>query len=71
MPFVLQERSDYLGFIPRAELKETPMNWIFEAYSNVYSTAMMQDRDSVVHAASAKAALTKRPSTFSRLFGRA
>ena len=30
------------------------MNWIFEAYSNVYSAAMMQDRPGISHAAAAK-----------------
>jgi hypothetical protein len=70
MPFVLQERSDYLAFIDRAKPKETSMNWIFEAYSNVYNTAMMQDRDYAVHAVSAKAALAKRSNGISRLFGR-
>jgi hypothetical protein len=30
------------------------MNWIFEAYSNVYNTAMMQDRVLPVNAAPAK-----------------
>jgi hypothetical protein len=32
------------------------MNWIFEAYSNVYSTAMMQDAKHPSHAAAAKKA---------------
>jgi len=30
------------------------MNWIFEAYSNVYNAAMMQDQSRLNHAASAK-----------------
>lgn len=30
------------------------MNWIFEAFTNVYSTAMMQDVSSAEHAAIAK-----------------
>lgn len=30
------------------------MNWIFEAYSNVYNAAMMQDQSRAVHAAAAK-----------------
>jgi hypothetical protein len=30
------------------------MNWIFEAYSNVYNAAMMQDQARPTHAASAK-----------------
>ena len=30
------------------------MNWIFEAYSNVYNTALMQDRTLPKHAAPAK-----------------
>lgn len=30
------------------------MNWIFEAYSNVYNAAMMQDQSRLNHAATAK-----------------
>lgn len=30
------------------------MNWIFEAYSNVYNAAMMQDQNQAVRAATAK-----------------
>lgn len=30
------------------------MNWIFDTYSNVYTTAMMQDQKSAHHAALAK-----------------
>ena len=30
------------------------MNWIFEAYSNVYNTAMMQDQSRPSHVAAAK-----------------
>ena len=32
------------------------MNWVFEAYSNVYNTAMMQDSAVPVRAAVAKTA---------------
>ncbi|MFN0192599.1 MAG: hypothetical protein ACKVP5_11600 [Aestuariivirga sp.] len=32
------------------------MNWIFDTYSNVYKTAMMQAENHDHHAASAKAA---------------
>ena len=32
------------------------MNWIFEAYSNVYSTAMMKDMTVPTHVAGAKKA---------------
>jgi hypothetical protein len=45
------------------------MNWIFETYSNVYTTAMMQDAKSGNHAAVAKAT-KKSPGAFARLFGR-
>jgi hypothetical protein len=30
------------------------MNWIFEAYSNVYNAALMQDRPASAYAAPAK-----------------
>lgn len=44
------------------------MNWIFESYSSVYNTAMMQDRKSAPVAQAPK----KQPSTsaIARLFGR-
>ena len=37
------------------------MNWIFEAYSNVYNAAMMQHNRSQVYAASAKDASVAAP----------
>jgi hypothetical protein len=42
------------------------MNWILEAYSNVYNVAAMQERANPFHAASAK----DTPSRLSRLLGR-
>lgn len=46
------------------------MNWIFETYSNVYSSAMMQNSKHEAFAAPAKADAPKTVSTFARLFGR-
>ena len=46
------------------------MNWVFGAYSNVYSTAMMQNRDVVAYLADAKATKTKTAGPIARLFGR-
>ncbi len=46
------------------------MNWIFETYSNVYSSAMMQNSKHDVFAAPAKTVASKTVSTFARLFGR-
>jgi hypothetical protein len=46
------------------------MNWIFEAYTNVYSTALMQGVNGPAHAASAKDVASVKPSKLSRLFGR-
>ena len=40
------------------------MNWVFEAYSNVYNTAMMQDG-----ARPARAAVAKSGNSLTRLFG--
>ena len=57
MPFVMQVRIDYLPIIQDVtEMKERRlvMNWIFEAYSNVYNAAMMQDQSRQNHAATAK-----------------
>ena len=43
------------------------MNWLFEAYSNVYNTAMMQDVKSANDIATAKdRANDKRPSFLGR-----
>ena len=46
------------------------MNWVFGAYSNVYSTAMMQNRDVTAYLADAKASQAKRIGRIARLFGR-
>ncbi len=46
------------------------MNWVFETYSNVYNTAMMQETKTSRHVAAAKSPKTIRGS-FARLFGRA
>jgi hypothetical protein len=46
------------------------MNWVFGAYSNVYSTAMMQNKDVSTHLANAKTSETKSASRIARLFGR-
>jgi hypothetical protein len=48
--------------------KESQMNWIFETYSNVYSTAMMQDAKISHNAAAAKN--VKSRGLFARLTGR-
>jgi hypothetical protein len=44
--------------------KEFIMNWVFETYSNVYTTAMMQDMKV------ANKAPVARKSVLARLFGR-
>jgi hypothetical protein len=57
MPFVVQARIDYLPHrqeIHREERRRLVMNWIFEAYSNVYNAAMMQDQSRQSHVATAK-----------------
>ena len=47
------------------------MNWVFGAYSNVYSTAMMQNTDFTAYLADAKSGETKSAGRIARLFGRA
>jgi hypothetical protein len=73
MPFVVQARIDYLPVSQKTyETKERRlvMNWIFEAYSNVYNAAMMnaammQDQSRPSHVASAKdSAVPKRFTLF-------
>ena len=46
------------------------MNWVFGAYSNVYSTAMMQNKDVEAYIADAKMSEVKRTGRVARLFGR-
>ena len=46
------------------------MNWVFGAYSNVYSTAMMQSKDVSAYLADAKSGETKSAGRIARLFGR-
>ena len=47
------------------------MNWVFGAYSNVYSTAMMQKKNIQAHLANAKNSEPKLAGRIARLFGRA
>jgi hypothetical protein len=47
------------------------MNWVFGAYSNVYSTAMMQNKDATTYLADAKISDVKSAGQIARLFGRA
>jgi len=46
------------------------MNWVFDAYSNVYSTAMMQSKSDGQNAATAKGRDHGKRSSFFGLFGR-
>ena len=46
------------------------MNWIFEAYTNVYSTALMQGVNGPAHAATAKETAPAKPGRIARLLGR-
>ena len=57
MPFVLQERKKHIGRVqekPANGQRRKIMNWIFDAYTNVYQTAMMQSHEPKHDAASAK-----------------
>ena len=57
MPFVLQERRRDIGIVqekPQDRPKEINMNWIFDAYSNVYKTAMMRVEDAQHYFAAAE-----------------
>jgi hypothetical protein len=47
------------------------MNWVFGAYSKVYSTAMMQNKDVAAYLADAKISEAKSASRIAHLFGRA
>jgi hypothetical protein len=47
------------------------MNWVFGAYSNVYSTAMMQNKDFEAYLANAKQGEVKSAGRIARLLGRA
>jgi hypothetical protein len=57
MPFVLQERTIHIGRVQKKPMKRPrrkAMNWIFDAYTNVYQTAMMQSHEPKHDAAPAK-----------------
>jgi hypothetical protein len=53
-----------MGDIAREVPKEPNMEWVFETYSNVYKTAMMQDVKTHEHAATAKKTETRRWPSF-------
>jgi hypothetical protein len=61
--FVAGAKAGYIK-LTETHHKEFNMNWVFETYSNVYSTAMMQDTKFAPKASIA------RKSLFVRLFGR-
>jgi hypothetical protein len=46
------------------------MNWVFEAYSNAYNTAMMNGRGIEANFAIAKQMEVKKLGPIARLFGR-
>jgi hypothetical protein len=71
MPFVLQARNDYVLVTKktyREERRRLVMNWIFEAYSNVYNAAMMQDQSRLSHVATAKNSTESKPFTLFKPF---
>jgi hypothetical protein len=71
MPFVVCECEEYLRY-KRFDEKEIIMNsWIMNAYSEVYSTAMMQDVKPQAFVAVAKKTNEKRFSKLVRALGRA
>jgi hypothetical protein len=45
------------------------MNWVFEAYSNAYNTAMMNSHEGETRFAVAKRMETKKLGRIARLFG--
>ena len=47
------------------------MNWVFGAYSNVYNTAMMQNKGVEACLADAKMSEAKGAGRIARVFGRA
>jgi hypothetical protein len=46
------------------------MNWVFDTYSNVYSTAMMQSHEAVQNAAPAKERVHVKRTAILKFFGR-
>ncbi len=46
------------------------MNWVFNTYSSVYTTAMMQSQDGQHNAAPAKERVNAKRSAILNLFGR-
>ena len=66
-PFVILQCESYFVDKTNEDLKESPMNWIFETYSNVYNTAMMVEQRPVQAESKAK---KPAASKLARLFGR-
>jgi hypothetical protein len=67
---VLRPRNRHIANIQRFDLRREKMNWVFGAYSNVYSTAMMQNKDVAAYLADAKMTEVKTAGRVARLFGR-
>jgi hypothetical protein len=71
-PFVDAMLNQYIGDAKSITLIEgttkmrkiDKMNWVFETYSNVYSTAMMQDVKTVSSAKAARKTLRQKLSGF-------
>jgi hypothetical protein len=53
-----------------AEMQEVRMNWVFETYSTVYRTAMMQDTSRHHPVAAKSRTIAKRPLLRDLLFRR-
>ena len=73
MPFVLQERKAHIGDVqekPANGQRREIMNWIFDAYTNVYQTAMMQSHEPKHDAAPAKERVHVKRAPLFGLFGR-
>jgi hypothetical protein len=46
------------------------MNWVFDTYSNVYTTAMMQTQDAPLNTAPAKERVHAKRTAILKFFGR-
>jgi hypothetical protein len=68
IPFVLRARGEHIETKIQTE-KEKHMNWVFEAYSNAYNTAMMNGHENEARFAVAKQMETKKLGRIARLFG--
>jgi hypothetical protein len=73
LPFVLQERTSHIGDVQEKPInwpRRKIVNWIFDTYTNVYQTAMMQSHELKHDVAPAKERVHAKRAPLFGLLGR-